>query len=70
MSFPYYGGGAASDPDIVDVLQSLTSDGYAQSLPFVEWCAEYGYDSDSRRAERLYRECRSLGRRFGRLLGK
>jgi hypothetical protein len=69
MSFPYYGGGAASDPSADDVVESLTLDALALEVSFPEWCAELGYDTDSRSAESTYRACRSLGRRFARLLG-
>jgi hypothetical protein len=69
MSFPYYGGAAASDPSADDVVESLTLDASALGVSFPEWCAELGYDTDSRSAESTYRACRSLGRRFARLLG-
>ena len=68
MTFPYYGGGAASDPTVSDVVETLTLDGYALSVSFEEWCAEYGYDTDSRSAESTYRACRKLGARFAHLV--
>lgn len=64
MAFPYYGGGAASDPVASDVVESLSLDSYALEVSFDEWCADYGYDTDSRNAERTYRACRKLGERF------
>lgn len=68
MTFPYYGGGAASDPSADDVVETLTLDGYALSVSFDEWCDEYGYDTDSRSALQTYKACRRLGERFARLL--
>jgi len=68
MSFPYYGGGMASDPTADDVVETLTLDSHALSVSFEEWCDDYGYDSDSRSAEATYRACRKLGERFARLL--
>jgi hypothetical protein len=68
MSFPFYGGGAVSDPSADDVVETLTMDGYALSVSFEEWCGEYGYDTDSRNALATYRACRRLGERFARLL--
>ena len=68
MTFPYYGGGVASDPTVDDVVESLTLDAYAMSVSFEEWCKEYGHDTDSRSAERTYRQCRELGDRFARFI--
>ena len=68
MSFPYYGGGAASDPTADDVVETIAMDAHALAVSFEEWCDEYGYDTDSRSAERTYRACRKLGARFVRLV--
>lgn len=68
MTFPYYGGGMASDPSADDVVETLTLDGYALSVSFDDWCDEYGYDTDSRSAFQTYKACRRLGERFARLL--
>jgi hypothetical protein len=68
MSFPFYGGGAASDPTADDVVESLILDGSASSASFEDWCADYGLDTDSRSDLATYRACRRLGERFARLL--
>jgi len=45
-------------PEFVDVLYSLVSDASVIDFPgFEEWAREYGYDTDSRKAEQMYREC-------------
>ena len=69
MTFPYYGGGMASDPSAEDVIEDML--GNASTLTyscFHEWAADYGYDADSRSAEQTYRACRRLGERFARFL--
>ena len=44
-------------PTIVDVLTCLALDasGYDDARSFEEWCSEYGYDADSRKAERTFK---------------
>lgn len=56
-------------PKPADVLHSLISDGGAffDGLTFEDWCAEYGYDDDSRKAEAMYRACDDTGRRLARM---
>jgi hypothetical protein len=70
MTFPYYGGGAASDPSADDVVESLTMDASALSQDFAEWCVDLGYDVDSRQAHKTYNACRSIGKRFSRMMGE
>ena len=69
MTFPYYGGGAASDPTADGVIESLTDGFVALDAPsFDDWADHYGYDPDSRSAEQIYRACCKLGARFARFL--
>lgn len=44
-------------PSAEDVLESLLleASGYENANGFQDWCAEYGYDSDSRKAETVYK---------------
>jgi hypothetical protein len=46
-----------SEPEAAEVLDCLASDasGYDNARSFEDWCSEYGYDSDSRKAERTYK---------------
>ncbi len=57
-------------PSLADVLHSLLSDGAAffDGLTFEEWASEYGYDTDtdSRKAEKTFRECDAIGRKLAR----
>ena len=45
-----------SEPNERDVLNCLALDveGYENAKNFEEWCDEYGYDTDSRKAEKAY----------------
>lgn len=62
MIVPYSMGSAHSgEPEIADVLSCLTSDagGIEGSYSFSDWCGNYGYDDDSRTAERVYNASRT-----------
>lgn len=49
----------ATHPTAYDVLARISSDWQCPTT-FKEWCAEYGYDEDSRKAEATYRRCRDF----------
>lgn len=46
-----------AEPELPEVLDCLASDATTveNAQTFLDWCAELGYDDDSRRAERTYR---------------
>ena len=69
MSLDYYGGGACSDPSIGDIVETLDLDTYAGTVSFEDYCAEYGEDSDSRRAYAMWQACVKQSKRFARLIG-
>lgn len=54
-------------PDSRDVLWSLVLDGTSGEVCFEEWASEYGYDSDSIAALKVYEACRSTGYSLRRL---
>lgn len=54
-------------PHAADVLYSLLMDGSALDQSFDEWCADFGYDTDSRKAERIFDACRDNARKLRRL---
>lgn len=58
-------------PTLDGVLESLTADasGYDTAAGFEDWAADYGYDPDSRAAERTYRAVARQTRRLAALLG-
>lgn len=51
------GEGWTTDPTAKDVLECLASDASSviSGETFEEWASEYGYDTDSRRAERTFK---------------
>jgi hypothetical protein len=55
-------------PKLADVLHSLLSDGAAffDGLTFEDWANEYGFDTDSRKAEATFRECDAIGRKLAK----
>lgn len=58
MTVPFSTGmGWTREPDAADVLNCLISDasGFLSACDFEDWCSEYGYDTDSRRAERTFK---------------
>lgn len=59
-------------PELYEVLDCLAADaaGYENARSFEEWCGEYGYDTDSRKAERTYRTIEKQADSLKRLLGE
>ena len=44
-------------PSLDDVLHSLVMDAEAEEMGFADWCATFGYDTDSRKALDVYLSC-------------
>lgn len=44
-------------PKVEDVLDCLASDYTTEATSFEDWASEYGYDTDSRKAERTFKAC-------------
>lgn len=59
------------EPTAENVLECLLSDanGYESARDFEDFAAEYGYDTDSRKAERIYQQCGNIAKRLRKLLG-
>ncbi len=58
-------------PSIADVLGSLMVDASAiDHITFEDWADNFGYDLDSRKAERTYNVCRETGARLVEMLGE
>lgn len=51
-------------PDIEGVIWSIVRDGEATGMSFADWCGDFRYDTDSRKAFVLYEECQNT---FSRL---
>lgn len=59
----------AKAPRLREVLQALQSDA---SVPkrFADFCAEFGYDSDSRKAEATHAACKETAKALHKLFGE
>lgn len=57
-------------PSLADVLSSLVLDGaaYFDAETFEDWASNYGYDTDSRKAEAIWKACDETGRKLARVL--
>lgn len=58
-------------PSLADFLDCLAMDAssYDDARDFSDWCSEYGYDDDSRTAERTYNMIAEQSKQLRRLLG-
>ena len=65
------GYGVSHEPEVVDVLNCLADDiaGVSNARSFEEWAEEYGYDTDSRKAEKTYNVCVKKAARLLSFLG-
>ncbi len=63
--------GHTEPPNAVDVLDCLASDaaGVENARSFEYWAGDYGYDTDSRKAYRIYLACEREVKNLERLLG-
>lgn len=60
------------EPKLTDVLDCLASDasGFENAGSFEDWANEYGYDYDSRKAERIYETIERQAKRLKKFLGE
>ena len=60
------------EPEVADVLDCLASDSasFENARSFEDWCSDYGYDTDSRKAERTYRAIQRQAGKLQRVLGE
>lgn len=60
INIPYSMGSAhTKPPDAAGVLECIQSDcsSIENARDFDDWASDFGYDTDSRKAERIYRAC-------------
>jgi hypothetical protein len=70
LTVPFFMGPALCEEPTADgVLDCLLSDASAGEQTFEEFCSDFGYDSDSRKAEATYRACAAMAPRLRRFLG-
>lgn len=64
--------GLTNDPTPEEVLDCLASDasGIDNSRTFEDWANEYGYDTDSRKAEKIYTACQRETKKLHAFLGE
>jgi hypothetical protein len=74
LTVPYYMGLGlgGKEPEAAHVLNDLALDAASieNNADFEDWCAEFGHDTDSRKAEAEYEACRRTARRLKRFLGE
>lgn len=70
MTVHYWTGtGISGEPDTACVLESLISDASSADQRFENWAADYGYDTDSRRAHHSWQQVQAQTAKLRRLLG-
>lgn len=57
------------EPKADEVLDCLASDASGADEGFGEFCDNFGYDQDSRKAEKIYKACRHNSERLKKFLG-
>lgn len=70
----YFSQGSAqtNDPTASDVISCVADDSvsYENAQSFEDWAQEFGYDLDSRKAEKIYRTVKRQAEQLKRTLGK
>ena len=51
-------------PTADEVLACLASDARGVDTSFEDWCGDYGYDTDSRKAERTFKACKRSAKKL------
>lgn len=70
MSFDYWQGqGIKENPKVEGVMENIVSDASVNDMSFEDFCSEFGYDTDSRKAEKTYNQCVKQTKSLKRLLG-
>jgi hypothetical protein len=73
MTIPFSQGyGIKHEPELSSVLDCLASDasGFENSRSFEDWAGDYGYDTDSRKAERTFMAVGKQSAKLKALLGE
>jgi hypothetical protein len=69
MTVPFFTGQALGEPTTSDVLWCLISDASGVCDGFDWFCDCYGYDKDSRTAERIFNQCKQIKSKLERFFG-
>jgi|SRR5579864_391102 len=71
LTVPFFMGPAhCKEPTAADVLSCLVSDAFAGEQSFEEFCSDFGYDVDSRKAEATWRACAKTAPKLRRFLSE
>jgi len=57
-------------PNVDEVLDCLASDAQGIDQPFEDWASDFGYDPDSRKAEKVYKNIQRESEKLKNLLGE
>lgn len=57
-------------PELIDVVYSLQMDADTIDYTFESWCNEFGYDTDSRKAEAIYNQCVQIAIKLRQAIGE
>ena len=60
---------SSTEPTLADVLECVAMDASGADQTFEDWASGYGYDPDSRSAERTWKACVMQTAKLRRLLG-
>lgn len=74
-SFGFYfsqGSAHTENPTLADVLNCMADDsaGYENARQFETWATDYGYDADSRQAEKVFRAVKRQAEQLKRTIGQ
>ena len=58
------------DPSLYDILTTIGSELTMEDESFEEFCSEFGYDSDSRKAEKQFKGLQKQNRRLSKVISK
>ena len=67
--FRFYGGAASKTPTASDLVWAVAIDSEAVDESFSDWCANFGYTTDSITARSTYKACQRNGERLIKLIG-
>lgn len=65
------GSGVPEPPKVDEILDNIAADAasFENARSFEDWAGEYGYDTDSRKAEKIYRTVGDQAKKLKQLLG-
>ena len=58
-----------SEHDVLNAFYCFVSDALSGLDSFDEFCGEFGYDTDSRKAKKVYKACKRAYEKFKRVSG-